>query len=111
MPISRRTSLKLTAMGLAGLPLLAATHRAEAATHKVVIEGFAFKPDVLQVGPGDTVLFENRDGAPHTATARNGAFDTGPIAPGDTGQITVPGEGDFEYFCEIHPSMVAVIVT
>ena len=110
MLISRRQSLKLALTGVTGLPLLAmSTRPARAATHDVQIENFAFSPAELPVAAGDTVVFTNSDGAPHTATARDGSFDTGPISPGASAEITVNEAGSFEYFCSIHPSMAGMI--
>ncbi|MDJ0826464.1 MAG: cupredoxin family copper-binding protein [Rhodobacter sp.] len=110
MPISRRRSLKLALTGLAALPLLAVSSgRARAATHNVQIQGFAFSPAALSVAAGDTVVFTNGDGAPHTATAADGAFDTGRINPGASAQITVSAAGSFAYRCRFHPNMTGTI--
>ena len=71
----------------------------------VSIENFAFVPAQLTVSPGDTIVFVNKDGAPHTATANGGAFDTGNLASGESGSITVTSAGTFDYFCAVHPAM------
>lgn len=110
MSISRRDSLKLSLAGLAGLPLLGISARpARAASHSVSIQGFAFSPANLSVQVGDTVTFTNNDSAPHTATARDGSFDTGRLGNGQSAEITVSAAGSFDYFCAIHPNMTGQI--
>ncbi len=82
---------------------------APAADAVVTIEGFAFGGTTV-VQPGQAVTVQNLDSAPHTMTARNGAFDTGTIDGGGSGTLTMPSEpGSYEFFCSIHPSMVATI--
>lgn len=59
---------------------------------------------------GQSVAFRNADSTTHTATANNGAFDTGNIAPGATSApITMSASGTFNYHCEIHPDMVGTL--
>jgi len=109
-PVSRRQALAtLTIGGLAAAvasPLLAAGHAKE---HAVAIQGFAFAPGDLTVAVGDTVVFTNSDGAPHTATADDGSFDTGMLRGGDEASVTFETAGTFEYFCAVHPHMRAKI--
>ena len=108
---SRRHGLKLFLSGVAALPILGLGARpARAANHMVQIKDFAFAPEVLQVAPGDTVVFMNLDSAPHTATAENGGFDTGRISPGDEKTVQIPGEGEFVYLCKFHPSMQGAVI-
>ena len=103
---TRRQSLKLGLAALVGAPLLAASaNRAAAATHQVEIKGFKYKPAALQVAAGDSVVFTNKDGAPHTATALDGSFNTGTLKKGKSGTITVAAAGTFKYKCKFHPKM------
>ncbi len=76
----------------------------------VTIKNFTFEPALITVAPGDTIVFVNEDGAPHTATATAGGFDTGNLAAGNTGRITIADAGTYEYFCAIHPNMKGRIV-
>ncbi|MCK0096999.1 cupredoxin family copper-binding protein [Yoonia sp. F2084L] len=94
---------------IAGALLVSATV-ANAADHVVTIKGFAFEPAVLTIAAGDSVTFVNEDGAPHTATANNGAFDTGNLGRGDQSKLTFSAAGTFDYFCSVHPNMTAQIV-
>lgn len=83
---------------------------ASAADHVVTIKGFAFEPANLTIAAGDSVTFINEDNAPHTATANNGAFDTGRLGNGGQSKLTFTSAGAFDYFCAVHPNMTASIV-
>lgn len=98
--LSRRSLLRAAAVA----PVLVAT-AARAATHEVVIENHRFTPANLTVARGDTVVFVNRDGAPHTATQQPGGFDTGRLNRGQSGEITFNNAGSFDFICVFHPSM------
>ena len=100
---SRRSFLGLTLT----LPVVAAATRARAATHEVTISGFAFSPATLEVAVGDTVVFTNQDGAPHTATGD--AFDTGRLNKGESGSVTISEAGSHSYKCNFHPAMTGTI--
>ncbi len=74
------------------------------------MDNFQFSGQV-RVAPGGTVTVVNNDSAPHTATARDGSFNTGNIAAGDTGSFTAPTEpGTYQFFCAVHPSMTGTLV-
>ena len=48
------------------------------------IVDFEFSPPALHVAPGTTVRFTNLGVAPHTATAKDGSFDSGMLEAGGT---------------------------
>jgi plastocyanin len=75
----------------------------------VTIEGMTFAPASLTVKRGDTVVWENRDLVPHTATAR-GTFDSGPIAPGKSWKFVATKSGRYEVVCTLHPTMKSTLV-
>jgi len=102
---TRRTAIAT----LLAAPLALSVTRAQAATHVVMIERFEYDPVNLQVSVGDTVTFTNLDGAPHTATATDGSFDTGLLTRNQSGSITVSAAGSFEYLCVFHPAMRGTI--
>jgi len=97
----------LLVSAVTGLARLAAPVRG--ATHQVSIENFAFMPANLTVAVGDTVTWTNNDDAPHTATASNGAFDSGTLDNGGTFSFTFTTAGTYAYICEIHPQMTGTI--
>ncbi|MBI5728622.1 MAG: cupredoxin family copper-binding protein [Candidatus Magasanikbacteria bacterium] len=79
-------------------------------TVSIEISNFSFQPQILTVAPGTTVVWTNRDGAPHTATAQDRSFDSGTLNTNGTFSRTFTTAGTFSYFCSIHPSMQAKIV-
>jgi plastocyanin len=83
---------------------------AAAAAPFVAISGFSFQPASLDVSAGSTVSWENQDGAPHTVTASDGAFDSGSLSSGGTFDFTFAEAGTYAYACAIHPSMTGSIV-
>ena len=95
--------MKRLALALAAATLFAGA--ATAAEHTVEIKGMKFAPAELSVDAGDTVVFVNRDSAPHTATATGGAFDTGRLGRNESARVTINTGGTFDYFCAVHPSM------
>lgn len=107
---SRRRLLVLAGTVLAGL----ATARrggahAGAHTHRVAIKAFRFAPDALTIQAGDTIEWTNGDSAPHTATARDGAWTTGRLDRNRSGAIAFDEPGTFDYSCVFHPMMTATV--
>ncbi|MFC1436278.1 cupredoxin domain-containing protein [Streptacidiphilus sp. N1-3] len=73
---------------------------------QIVIEGFAYAPTTLTVGPGQKVTVLNHDSTAHTLTASDKSFDTGSIGPGKSGSFTAPAKpGSYPYICTIHQFM------
>lgn len=77
--------------------------------HQVEIKGFLFVPDSIDVKPGDTITWTNRDLVPHTATASDKSWDTGLINKDESKSIVVSPGMDSDYFCLFHPTMVAKV--
>ena len=75
----------------------------------LTIKDFAFSPKPLVVPAGTVVRIVNEDDAPHTATADDGAFDTGSLGRDESEDITLPAAGEFSYHCAIHDYMRGVI--
>ena len=73
-----------------------------------------YDPDVAVVQQGHIVEWINADAAAHTATSSadfGETFDTGLLGPGesftlDTSNLEI---GEYEYFCIVHPWMVATL--
>lgn len=70
---------------------------------------YAFTPSSLTVTVGTRITFTNHDMTAHTATALNGAFDTGTINPGQSRTIVVTKVGTFPYHCLFHAFMTGTI--
>jgi plastocyanin len=80
-----------------------------AASRTVSIRDFSFAPKSVSVSVGDTVTWNNTGDEVHTATARDGSFDTGNIASGGSGSATFRKAGTFSYFCKPHAFMTASV--
>ena len=127
--LTSRVSLPLmvciVAFGIAGVALLRSPQTAtptstppaavadpapvELATARIDIAGFAFDGQTA-VAPGQTISVVNTDGAPHTLTSVDGAFDTGVIGGGESGGFTAPAApGTYAFFCSLHPSMTGTL--
>jgi plastocyanin len=75
-------------------------------THTVTIDATSFSPATLTIAPGDTVVWENKDVIPHTATSKKtGVFDSGVIATGKSWKHTFKTKGEIDYICTFHPTM------
>lgn len=78
-------------------------------THTVVIKGFQFIPERLEVAAGDTVVWKNEDIVPHTATAKK-VFDSKGIEKGQSWQHVAKQKGSHIYICTYHPTMKGELV-
>jgi plastocyanin len=74
------------------------------AAGKAKIVDFDFSPRRLTVAAGTTVTWSNTGQRPHTATDRGGTFDTKPVAPGASAEVTLSTPGTYFYFCRINPA-------
>lgn len=75
----------------------------------LTIKDFAFSPAPLEVPVGTVVAVTNLDDAAHTATADDGAFDSGELAEGERKEITLSEVGEYRFHCTIHDYMEGVI--
>lgn len=94
--------------------LLACTAGVEAArkpgTHTVTIDAARFSPADLTVKAGDTIIWVNKDILAHTATAKDGAFDSKVIEPGKSWRYVAKRKGTFAYTCAFHPMNATIEV-
>ena len=75
----------------------------------VDIEDFAYVPGIVEVSEGGTVTWTNLDSVDHTVTAFDDAFDSGTIEPGSSWSYTFAVEGDYDYYCTLHPYMEGTV--
>jgi plastocyanin len=83
--------------------------QAESGEVIVVIQDFVFKPAELTVRPGTKVTWINKDEAPHTATSVDKKFNSGGMDTDDKFSSVFNDEGEYPYFCALHPQMKATI--
>lgn len=79
--------------------------------HEVTIkmQKESFVPAKLEVAVGAQITWTNTDEVPHSVTALDGRFDSGPILPGKSFQWTAKETGTLDYHCIFHPSMTAAL--
>jgi len=112
--VGRRRFLQ-AAGGVVGASIGAVSSTGRAHTPSFVTVGmdngeFAMQPVGLHLAhPGDTVVFEAGDGAPHTTTAYEDRipddatpWDSGILAAGDTFEVTLDVPGTYDYYCDPH---------
>ncbi|MDH3203633.1 MAG: plastocyanin/azurin family copper-binding protein, partial [Nitrosopumilus sp.] len=74
-----------------------------------------FSPHDIAIPVGATVTWNNDDIAAHTVTSGNinagstGVFDSRLFTFGSTFEFTFNDSGTYDYFCNVHPSMVGII--
>lgn len=91
----------------------------------VEVKVFQFGPGVLEIARGTRVEWKNQDAILHTATAGSairkdafgnydrkpsGVFDLKLDGAGSAGAHTFSEAGEYDYFCDRHPSMTAKVV-
>lgn len=81
-----------------------------AADPGATISDFKFAPATITVHAGESVTWINHGPSTHTATARDGSFDSGPLKPGASSSHTFTRPGTYQYFCTIHPFMHGTVV-
>jgi len=97
------------ALLLIGLPT-ASRARQDAREAEVRIARLEFHPTRIEIAAGDSITWVNEDIAPHTATAVDGEWDTGPLGQGDAARIRFDRPGVYPYACAFHPHMVGTVV-
>jgi len=75
-----------------------------------------FIPSTVTIGVGEEVTWSNDDTAAHTVTSGSAAagpdgnFDSSLFMAGTTFSWTSEAEGEYPYFCMVHPWMVGTVV-
>jgi len=75
----------------------------------VQIHQFAFAPKEITVTPGTKVVWTNHDETPHQINAADKSFGSKAMDTDDRFEYTFTTEGDFSYFCTLHPFMTGIV--
>ncbi|HEX7032280.1 MAG TPA: plastocyanin/azurin family copper-binding protein [Nitrososphaera sp.] len=77
----------------------------------------AYSPNPIEIENDETVTWVNKDFDPHTVTSGGFGgedvgqeFDSGYMGPQSMFSFTFEEEGEFNYFCAIHPNMVGTVI-
>lgn len=98
------------ACGAAATPAAAPAAGGAAVSYK----SFQIEPKSIEVKIGQVVTWTNSDSAAHTVTAgtpgtKSGTFDQ-KLAGNATAKVTFDKAGTFDYFCELHTTMVGKVI-
>ncbi len=99
---SSTTSAPTPAPSLAPVPVPAPA--AAPSTHNTIIQDFAFNQSSLTIKKGDTIIWTNKDSAPHTVTG-DGGLSSPTLKSNSAYSFTFNTTGTFKYHCSFHPSM------
>lgn len=102
----------LSALLVAGPVTFLDAPAAHAASHQVVMSGYAFAPRALTITAGDTVTWVNQDTAPHDVKTTSGpeSLHSPMLNKGGTWSHTFAVAGSYGYVCTVHPGMTAQLV-
>lgn len=102
----------LTALPVTGVAAAAPDARSAGKTTAMSIKGYAFAMPTLNLAVGDSVTWTNLDAAAHDATTTKApiAFKSPLLKTNESWTYTFTMPGTYEYFCSVHPEMVASIV-
>jgi plastocyanin len=70
----------------------------------------SYSPNPVEIKAGETVTWVNEDSTVHTATANDDKFDSDMLFRGDVFSFTFDGEGEYPYYCDVHPNMIGTVV-
>jgi plastocyanin len=108
-PTHAAASSRSLAALLTGLLISFAVDAGALETPSIAIEKFAFAPKEITVAPGTKVVWINHDETPHTISAPGNGFVSKAMDTDDRVEYTFASEGDFSYFCTLHPFMTGVV--
>ena len=103
-----RIALRCMLIG-AGLLACAAAFADQGHEVTIKMQKESFVPAQIEVAVGARITWTNTDEVPHSVTALDGRFDSGPILPGKSFQWTPQEAGTLDYHCIFHPSMTAAL--
>ena len=78
-------------------------------TPSIEIHKFAFAPKEITVTPGTKIVWTNHDETPHTIIAADKSFTSKAMDTDYHFEYTFASEGDFSYFCSLHPFMTGTV--
>ncbi|HEX6391264.1 MAG TPA: PKD domain-containing protein [Solirubrobacteraceae bacterium] len=97
------------ALALAAVALAIAAAPASAATKSVLIGATFFDPQTVTINAGDTVTWTSGAGR-HTVSSTTGAFDSGPLAEGQSFSHTFATAGSYAYRDRLNPQIAEATV-
>ena len=81
-----------------------------ASTTEIKIDNFSFAPASITVPVGTELRWKNNDDIPHTVVSTDRSFKSKVLDTGEEFSYTFSKPGTYDYFCSIHPRMVAKVI-
>ena len=94
---------------VAGGLVLALPSVAAGPTTDINVEFSDYRPDLVDVLPGETVDWTNVSARTHTITSDTGVFDSGDLVGGKRFSVRFDRVGTYLYHCTIHPSITGEV--
>ena len=111
--LRRYTSGGASTTDAAGGPMLAPMFQNAQPSGDTVfvdIRNLGYSEAEIEIAPGTTIVWTNRDPVPHSITSDGGGFDSGLLDPGAVYTLTFPSPGTFPFHCTPHPFMTGRVV-
>ncbi|MDQ4012703.1 MAG: plastocyanin/azurin family copper-binding protein [Thermoproteota archaeon] len=70
----------------------------------------SYSPNPVDAKVGETVTWVNKDFNLHTTTSQDSVFNSDVLFEGQSFTYTFDKEGEYPYFCDIHPGMVGTVL-
>ena len=106
-PVRATAMLALVVVTAFVMPAILAAAAGSASA--VDIAKFAYGPKDITIAPGTKIVWTNHDETPHTVTSNDKSFASKGLDTDDKFEHTFANEGDFTYYCTIHPFMTGVV--
>jgi PQQ-dependent dehydrogenase (methanol/ethanol family) len=74
------------------------------------VNEYDISPNRARTRIGTPVTFRNTTKLPHTVSARDGSWTSGPIKPGESTAVTIAKPGTYEYICSDHPWTIGQLI-
>lgn len=82
----------------------------ETGVTQVAIQNFAYQPANAQIRVGTTMTWTNQDSVPHSVSFKQQTMrGSGMLSQGQSFSYTFTMPGRYQYFCLVHPNMIATI--
>ena len=110
--VARRVVLRRAlGLGVAGVAAAAFARSAQAVDAvEIVVDNFAFKPQMLRVKLGTAITWVNHDDIPHSIVCPSMNIHSHPMDTNESFSFTFTKAGFYNYICGLHPHMHGQIV-
>jgi plastocyanin len=106
--VASKTLVSVAAVSFGACLTVGALSGLAAGQHVISQKGREFKPNIVSISAGDSLVIVNDDGdlRHHVyIDSERLRFDSGDQEPGSRTPILFPAAGEFEVLCAIHPKM------